>query len=178
MATRLERQGAPPVLGVDVGGVLVDRAAEGSDTSFFGSDPMSTPMVPDAFAAVATLAPLFGWRVHVISKAGPKISALTREWLARHEFFALTGVSPSNLHFVRKRHEKAPVCAQLGVTHFVDDRLDVLEHLEGVVEHRILFLGGLGLNTPPQTLDSSIREIVSWADTVRSIEQSLVAPPT
>lgn len=163
-----------PVLGIDVGGVLVDRAAEGSDTSFFGNDPMSTPMVPDAFSGVAALAPLFDWRVHVVSKAGPKISTLTRTWLARRNFFVRTGVSPANLHFVRKRHEKAPLCRQLGVTHFVDDRLDVLEHLDGVVEHRILFLGGLGLSTPPHTLDPSIREITSWTETVGFIEQSLI----
>ena len=34
-------------VGLDVGGVLVDRVAEGDDTSFFGSRPMETPAVAE-----------------------------------------------------------------------------------------------------------------------------------
>ena len=45
-----------PTLGVDVGGVLIDRVAEGSDTSFFGDRPLETPAVPDAVGTIARLA--------------------------------------------------------------------------------------------------------------------------
>src|SRR5438309_2104042 len=87
-------QARRPVLGIDVGGVLVDRVAEDSDTSFFGGRPMETPAVVGAFEAVASLClGVFEGRVHVVSKAGPKIASLTREWLARRHFFEITGVS-------------------------------------------------------------------------------------
>lgn len=59
-----------PVLGIDVGGVLVDRVAEGSDTSFFGNRPMDTPAVAGSLGAVAELVELFEYRVHIVSKAG------------------------------------------------------------------------------------------------------------
>lgn len=151
-----------PVLGIDVGGVLVDRVAEGDDTSFFGSRPMETPAVSGAFAAVAELCTgPFEYRVHIVSKAGPKIAGLTREWLGQTGFYAHTGVSPGNVWFVRRREEKAEVCRKLAITHFVDDRLDVLTHL-GTVAHRYLFTGGLGTNSAPVHVPRDIPVHQSW----------------
>jgi hypothetical protein len=63
--------------------------------------------------------------------------------MAPHAFFGRTGIAEGNVHFVRERHEKAPICRELGVTHVVDDRVDVLRHLESV-PHRYLFAGGGG----------------------------------
>ena len=138
-----------PVLGVDVGGVIVDRVAAGEDTSFFGSQPLLTPAVDGVFEALARLAAgPFEGRVHLVSKAGPKVAGNTRAWLAHHDVFARIGVPDANLHFVRERADKAPVCQRLRVTHFVDDNLGVLRHLTGV-PHRYLFLGGLGDTEPP-----------------------------
>lgn len=131
-----------PTLGVDVGGVIVTLADREEDTSFFGTRPRQTPSVAGVFEALAALAERpFAGRVHLISKAGPKVAANTRDWLAHHDFFARTGIPAAHLHFVRERRDKAAVCQRLDVTHFVDDRLDVLAHL-GMVEHRYLFVGG------------------------------------
>ncbi|WP_017594943.1 hypothetical protein [Nocardiopsis potens] len=150
-----EEPPGPPLLGVDVGGVVIDRIADGTDTSFFGDDPMSTPAVPGVFTALAALTEAFDGRVRVISKAGPRTAQRTRDWLAVHRFAERTGVPPENLHFVRERPDKAPVAARLGVTHFVDDLLDVLVHLD-TVPHRYLFTGGLGKEEPPS-------EVPGWA---------------
>ena len=138
----------PPVLGIDVGGVLVDRVAEGSDTSFFGDRPMVTPAVPGALDAVAALVEVFEYRVHIVSKAGPKISELTRRWLGSRGVIGGAGIPLGNVHFVRKRPDKHPICERLGVTHFIDDRLDVLAHLASV-DRRYLFTGGLGGHDAP-----------------------------
>lgn len=141
----MPRQGkaAPPVLGVDIGGVLIQRAAEDSDTSFFGQHPMQTPAVDGSFDALATLAAgVFAYRVHLISKAGPSTIERTQAWLHHTGFYAATGVAPAQVHFVRHRADKEPICRKLGVTHFVDDRLSVLSHLTSV-PHRYLFTGGL-----------------------------------
>jgi hypothetical protein len=137
------------VLGLDVGGVIIDRASEDSDTSFFGDRPLETPAVADAVECIATLtADVFASRVVVVSKAGPKTAARTREWLEHVGFYARTGIRPDDVHFVRDRAGKEPVCRRLGVTHFVDDRLSVLNHLVSV-PHRYLFTGGLGASAPP-----------------------------
>ncbi|MFI1991950.1 hypothetical protein [Actinoplanes sp. NPDC020271] len=132
----------PPALGVDIGGVIVRLAGRDEDTSFFGSRPLETPAVEGAVEALAALTrDTFAGRVHLVSKAGPKVAANTRAWLFHQHFFGRTGIAATNVHFVRERRDKAPVCERLGITHFVDDHLAVLAHLESV-EHRHLFLGG------------------------------------
>ncbi|WP_344088945.1 hypothetical protein [Nostocoides veronense] len=141
------RRTVQPVLGLDIGGVLVDRLAEGEDTSFFGSRPMETPAVDGAGEAVERLLAAFDCRVHIVSKAGPRIATLSRQWLAEQEM--LPGpLLESQVHFVRDRADKAPICRRLGVTHFVDDRLSVLNHLADV-DRRVLFTGGLGVHPAP-----------------------------
>jgi hypothetical protein len=138
------RQSVPPALGVDVGGVLVHRATDDTDTSFFGDRPMDTPAVPGAVEALAALANgPFESRIYLVSKAGPKISSLTRQWLEHTGFYDATGLNPEQVHFCRRREDKEPICRRLGITHFVDDRMSVLNHL-GCVPHRYLFTGGVG----------------------------------
>jgi hypothetical protein len=154
----LARPTRVPVLGIDVGGVLVDRVAEGSDTSFFGDRPMETPAVEGALEAVADLVELFEYRVHIVSKAGPKIAEFTRRWLGSRGATGDGAIPLGNVHFVRKRPEKHPICEQLGVTHFIDDRLDVLAHL-ATVDRRYLFIGGLGDHVAPS-------QVPDWATTV------------
>jgi hypothetical protein len=161
-----ERTPRLPVLGVDVGGVLIDRVGEDSDTSFFGDRPLETPAVPRAVETLSALAAgPFAFRVHLVSKAGPKISARTRAWLEHTDFAAATGIPVEHVHFVRRRADKAPVCRRLGVTHFVDDRISVLTHLT-TVEHRYLFTGGLGDHPAPNPTD-----VPSWARVVGSWPQ-------
>ncbi|GLW30355.1 hypothetical protein [Actinoplanes regularis] len=164
-----------PTLGVDVGGVIVMLAGREEDTSFFGSRPLLTPAVTGVFEALATLTEQpFAGRVHLVSKAGPKVAANTRAWLAHHEFFGRTGIPSDHLHFVRERRDKAPVCQRLGVTHFVDDRLDVLAHLE-TVEHRYLFRGGTGESGTTQTLPHWAVEAHQWAELTALLSSSEVA---
>lgn len=153
----------PPVLGIDIGGVLVDRVAEGDDTSFFGGRPMETPAVAGALEAIPELLDLFEHRVHIVSKAGPKISELSRQWLGLRGAVGPNGLSPANVHFVRKRPEKAPICKRLGITHFIDDRLDVLGHLT-MVPCRILFIGGLGENPVPIGIPADVHVTSTWTE--------------
>ncbi len=161
-----------PVLGLDVGGVLVDRVAERTDTSFFGDRPLDTPAVAGALEAIPELLELFGGRVHIVSKAGPKVSALTRQWLGVHGVTGDAGIRPDNVHFVRRRPEKHPICERLGVTHFVDDRLDVLGHLT-TVEHRYLFTGGLGDHDPPPQLPPWVTVVDTWPRLVGLLDRDL-----
>ncbi|MGW1074882.1 hypothetical protein [Streptomyces sp. NPDC002537] len=121
------------------------------------------------FEALALLrAEPFEGRVHLVSKAGPKVAANTCAWLHHHEFFRRTGVPAGNLHFVRERAGKAPVCAQLNITHFVDDRLDVLGHLT-TVGHRYLFTGGLGDKPAPRAIPSWATATGTWAELAAAI---------
>jgi hypothetical protein len=138
-------------LGVDIGGVIIQPAdnqfsAErhrpdkaDADTSFFGDHFLRTPPVPGVFDGLATLVgEVFGEQVHLVSKCGERTERRTRQWLAHHDFHARTGVRPEHVRFCRRRPDKAPIAAELGLTHFVDDRLEVLSYLT-TVPNRYLF---------------------------------------
>lgn len=126
-------------LGVDIGGVLIDRVNDGTDTSFFSDNYLKTTAVPGAFDVLCQLVGRrFGPRVHLISKCGKRTESKTREWLEHHRFYSLVGVNRENLHFCRQRHEKHAICQRLGITHFIDDKLEVLGYLL-TVPNRYLF---------------------------------------
>lgn len=129
---------SPPVLGIDIGRVIIGAvdASGKADSSFLGGSDeaaLSTPASEGAFDAIAELTRAFSGRVWLVSKCGPRIQQLTRRWLQRQSFYERTGVRQDHVRFCLKRPQKREHCAAIGATHFVDDRLDVLEHLVGLV---------------------------------------------
>jgi hypothetical protein len=131
-------------LGIDVGRVLMCPAdADGRpDTSFLRAserEALEVPPTPGMFEVVPALVTLFQQRVWLVSKAGPRIERLTRRWLQHHRFFERTGLRPDRVRFCLRREDKRQHALELGLTHFIDDRSDVLSHLNGVVPHLLLF---------------------------------------
>ncbi len=128
---------ASEVLGVDIGGVIIDRVREERDTA--GRGYSDAPPVAGAFEAIARLvARRFGDHVWLVSRCDAPDEPQILEWLTARDFFRATGVAPDRVRFCRERHEKAPICRQLGITHFVDDRLEVLGPMIGAVPHLYL----------------------------------------
>ncbi|WP_405068839.1 hypothetical protein OG558_03015 [Kribbella sp. NBC_01510] len=128
-------------LGIDIGRVIIDGSSGSGDTSFFSGDTaamLRTPAVPGAFAAIPRLVPLFG-EAWLVSKCGPRVQRRSVEWLRHHRFFELTGIGEGNVRFCLRRPEKAIHCVDLGITHFVDDKADVIAAITPVVPHRYLF---------------------------------------
>jgi len=125
----LEKQ---PILGIDVGGVIIDKANDDTDTSFFSDNFLNTKCTPGMFNAVETLVARFKGRAYIVSKCGPKIQQKTLRWLDHHHFYGRTGFRHGNTRFCLKREQKAPICAELGITHFIDDKLEVLSYLTTV----------------------------------------------
>jgi hypothetical protein len=161
-------------LGVDFGRVINDGSSHpsGDDTSFLtGSEEamLATPAMEGAFESLGRLTELFYGRVWIVSKAGPRIQANTERWLAHHGFFATTLIPPDHLRFVRRRADKAAVCAELSVTHFVDDRAEVLKALIGIVPHLFLF-GPQNGPGPDQAI-----AVPTWSEAENRITESLTA---
>src|SRR5689334_2192937 len=105
-----------PTLGVDIGRVIIH--GDGPDTSFIGGseeDAMRAPAMEGAFEALARLTKRFVGRVHIVSKCGQKVEMRSRAWLARNRFFEVTGIREADLHFCKKRPDKAPICERLGI---------------------------------------------------------------
>jgi hypothetical protein len=130
-------------LGLDFGRVIHGGPLSGGTDSDFLHGPLAAALastaVPDMWETVPALVDLFDGRVWIVSKCGGNIERRTLAWLRHHRFYDRTGVPEGNVRFCRQRPEKARHAAELGLTHFVDDRADVLAHLDGLVAHRYLF---------------------------------------
>jgi hypothetical protein len=154
-------------LGIDVGRVLIYPGDESKpDTSFIGGSletALNTPPYPGMFDVVPSLVAGFGGAAWIVSKCGPKIQDRTLQWFRRHCFFERTGIPVSNVRFCLKRPEKAIHCRELGITHFIDDRTDVLEPMLGVVQHLYLF----GPQRPGTRIDGRFKCVENWEAVAR-----------
>lgn len=157
-----------PRLGVDFGRVIQGAALPdgGEDTVFLSGgieQALATPPSDDAFEVLARLVARFDGRVWVISKCGPRIQERTLRWLEYREFYEQTGVARERVRFCRKRAEKAIHCAGLGITHMIDDRLDVHVALRGLVPN--LYLFGAQAQPAPEW----VRHTPNWPEVERAI---------
>lgn len=141
MISGLKNTTARPRIGIDIGRVIIGGG--GADTSFFGRDEDEakrlTPSIPGAFAGVAALVERFEGEAFLVSKCGARIQGRSLAWLDHHEFWTRTGLARERVRFCRERADKAIHARELALTHFVDDRRDVLRHLVGLVDHLYLF---------------------------------------
>ncbi|QKW34927.1 hypothetical protein HUT06_13575 [Actinomadura sp. NAK00032] len=133
-----------PRLGVDFGRVVHGglRAPGDDDTAFLdGSfeDALASPATDGVYEVLPGLIDAFEGRAWIISKCGERIQKRTLAWLDHHDFYARTGLPKENVRFCRKRADKAGHCAELGITHMIDDRLDVHRAIRDIVPHRYLF---------------------------------------
>lgn len=153
-----------PKLGIDFGGIIVP-AATADDPSLFGSDCEDNGIPPrcGTIEALQKLVPAFEGNVWIISRA-PRTAQCTRHWLARHDFWRQTGMNSSNLVFCWDRKDKLTVCRALSITHYLDDRLPVLEALQGHVDH--LYFMPDEIEERPS---DPVIPVESWEDAVKAI---------
>jgi hypothetical protein len=156
-------------LGIDVGRVLISAADDSApDTSFIGGSleaALQTPPCEGMFDVVPRLVERFESRVWIVSKCGPRVQEKTRRWFSHHHFFERTGIPEANVRFCLKRPEKATHCAELGITHFIDDRTDVLEPMIGIVPGLYLF----GPQRREPRADHPFTLTATWADVAREL---------
>lgn len=139
-----------------------------------GGEQKSLTIAPPnegAFDAIAELTRAFAGRVWLVSKCGPRIQQLTRRWLQRQSFYERTGVRQDRVRFCLERSEKRDHCAAIGATHFVDDRLDVLEHLVGLVPQLYWF----GYQTGTPKAPEWAQPVLDWAE-ARSRQMDMMSP--
>lgn len=167
---RPKRSSGASALGVDVGGVIIWPARERGDTSFFSSGYLETPAVAGALEAVARLnAEVFPGAVHIVSKARSETAHQTLEWFEHHGFHAITGVPPERIHFCENREDKAPIARRLGLTAFVDDRVDVLRYMADVPT-RVLFAAEAAW-VPDNWRTSGAKLAVGWREALAHLEE-------
>ena len=126
------------VLGIDIGGV-VTKIPIGSnrDDSFLGKDPLLTPKMEDSFTVISELAKQY--RIVFITRAGGPTRRALADWFRDQQFFESTELSMGRVFYTSTRDEKIGVAMDQGVTHFIDDRLEVLMGMLGIVPNLIAF---------------------------------------
>jgi hypothetical protein len=166
----------PPALGVDFGRVI--QGAPGpdgtADTVFLTGgldEALRSPATEGVFETLPRLVELFGGRVWIISKCGERIQRRTAEWLDFHDFYLRTGVPRTHLRFCRKRADKAIHCRELGITHMIDDRVDVHRAIRELVPYRYLF------GPQPTPAPEWVRPVLTWADAEAAITADTAAAP-
>ncbi|CAE7910833.1 unnamed protein product, partial [Symbiodinium necroappetens] len=131
-ADKPKAPGTQPRIGIDIGGVLTRQG----DRTYMGPlDEWDTTWEADgALDAVGKIAQVFGpSNTFLVSKVSPGKSMHRRmeQWL--HEtmdFCEVTGVPKDNIVFVSAvsgTQGKGVVCERLGISHFVDDKIEVLK---------------------------------------------------
>ena len=161
-------------IGIDIGGVISDKL---SDTPGAERDPegflRATP-IDGAIEAIARLGHegFETSRMFLVSKCGWNMQLKTRLWLRAINFYGRTGVPIDQVWFCLKRSDKAGICQTLGITHFVDDRLEILGQLR-TVRHKFLFRPNPSevmryVNSLPL-----VTRVENWNDAEQAIEATL-----
>ncbi|MDC1287502.1 hypothetical protein N8198_06415 [Gammaproteobacteria bacterium] len=157
-------------LGIDFGGVILPMVGKtrGGDTQF--SDRfLATPPQTDAVQKIRALVGAFDGNVWIVSKAGARTEELTRQWLWAQDFFGLTGLEDDHVRFCLERPDKLPICLELGITHFVDDRVHIMQILQGTVPNLYLF-GDKSKNRSAKRWTTLVED---WTEAYEAIAGSL-----
>jgi carboxypeptidase C (cathepsin A) len=158
------------VLGVDIGNVIInsrlhDPKTKEVDEEVYASFPPSNGV----FDSLQTLSEYFDGEVYLISKCTEWAQEQILLWLKVRDFYTKTGIKENNIYFVRQRHEKDSVCQKLGVTHFIDDRLEVLSYMIESTPNLVLFQPDSGEVKEFEKFLPMVTVAHDWAGVVQQI---------
>jgi len=132
---------------------------------FFSERYLEVPLVPGVLGSLVRLRARFGSQVYLIStNIRRRREAL--EILDKHGILHFVG--RDRVVMCETDAAKADTCRELGISHFVDDRLEVLELL-GTVARRYLFQSDSGASP---ALPANMLRVSSWS----AIERDLLSP--
>ena len=162
------------VLAIDLGNVIIDHKSFGTTPEYvLSGDYRAIPEVPDSISVISQLAHgPFHSRVHVMYNASTVANEKIQEWLRHHEFSSRTGISSEKIHRSEHGRDKSALCLCHNVTHFIDDRLEVLGMLVKTVNN--LFL----LNAHEEEVSAFRRhlpyviKLSTWLEIERALNKS------
>ncbi len=158
------------VLGVDIGNVIINhRLSDPNDTTLHEERYSTIPATDGVFDALKSLNDYFKGEVYLISKCTEWAEKKLLTWFTDNGFYSKTGIDPKNIFFVRERHEKDAICRKLGVTHFIDDRLEVLSHMIESTSNLFLFQPDTDEVNEFEEFLSKVTVVNSWDEVIRKI---------
>lgn len=134
---------AHEALGIDLWGVVINTQRNSFELNWYTYGER-IPLVEGAVDSIREIVSRrFGDEAYVISKCKEPTEEKLIQVLDNHDFFNRTGIESSNVYFCRGTKDKAPRCETLGITHFIDDRLEVLGYLSEIGVPNLFLLNPL-----------------------------------
>lgn len=143
-------------IGIDIGGVIRGDF----DKSLSVQQYMAVNPLDNATKVIKSIIDAYGAEnTFIISRCPKYAEKVNIKWLEKQKMFADIGFMRKNVYFCRERTDKAKIAKRLKLTHFIDDRVEVLDVMKDIVKYRILFTGG---NNHEESNDKSIVALDSW----------------
>ncbi len=159
------------ILGVDFGNVIIDHVGFGTTPEFFVSgDYNSIPPVEGAFESLRLLnKEKFKGNIFVLFKATDVADHKIMSWIDHNKFCEYTGILKKRIIRNENGRDKSKMCLEFGVTHFIDDRLEVLGFLTGKVKNLYLFRPNNEEAAKFKETASQVHEVNDWYSLVDKI---------
>lgn len=159
-------------LGVDIGNVIIDhrKTANGSVPFFLTDDYLEAPPVDGAFETLRELSDIFKQSIHLVSKCDVITRDKNLTWLGHKQFYRHTATFRENVHFCNERRQKAEICEKLGITHFIDDKLEVLSSMIGKVGNLYLFRPEESEKQKFSQYLTDVRTAQTWEEVLKKIK--------
>ncbi len=151
-------------IGIDIMGVILPKAIEGGTLEEF----VACSALPDVIESIGKLVELYGNEsVFIVSRCPEFAEKGMIRWFDEHNFFNETNFNRSNIYFCREQFEKAPIAKQLMISHFIDDKISVLDFMKNIVPHRIQ----LAVESRLEVRDNkdSIARLENWSSVLEYI---------
>lgn len=107
------------VIGIDFG-----------DTIFYKTDGQTKVLFDDAIRVIRRMTDDPYTTVHIISRVNEEQEARGIKWMADIDFLGQVNLPRYHVHFCRERKDKAGIARMLKVTHHIDDRPEVMSHMD------------------------------------------------
>lgn len=131
-------------IGIDIGRVIINGKQDDLQRELGErgrkQNYLHIPPVSESFRYIKRLVQRYGAEnVWLISTCGERREERSRAWLEERGFYRETGVRRDQVIYCSTFPAKASIAQRLRLTHFVDDRPDVLIPMAKIVSVRILF---------------------------------------
>lgn len=154
-------------LGVDVGGVIMDWIPYlETERSYLGDNYRETPVMEGSLEALKQLnESQFKNNIYIISKYSEHGPDRMYDWIESKDFYLKTGIPKEHVHLCGTDAEKTPIGEKLELSHYVDDKPEILETFVGKIPNLYIFNPADGAK-----YDSSIQSVSSWADLLTHLQ--------
>lgn len=147
---------SPFIIGIDLGNTIV-RSQHGHG---------STQAFPDSLRTIRKMVQAFN-KVVIVSRVNPAQEIRARQWIKDSQFEANTGIPIEDVHFCENRSDKGRICKSIGVTHFIDDRPEVMHSMPPGVR-KILY--GPSLEDQRKHSIEGMEIVQSWKEVAQKFE--------